>query len=80
MLRFVDDQDKNISKNYVLKLGNGIPFRSLTWNKKMNWNDGPMFYSNPNLPVRNQEEILKQSAYPCTNQEPDNFWGLTPTH
>ena len=37
-----------------------------------------MFYYNPDLPIRTQEQILIDSAYPCSNQEPNNFWGLTP--
>lgn len=77
-IQFVDTNQKNISKVYTIKLGNGIPFRSLTWPRKRDWNRGPMFYCNNNLPVRTQAQILKDSAYPCTNQEPPNFWGLNP--
>ena len=77
-IKFVDENQLDISKVYSIKLGNCVPFRSQSWSKKRNWDDGPMFYSNPNLPVRTQEQILIDSAYPCTNQEPENFWGLTP--
>lgn len=77
-IKFVDGTDQDISKVYTIKLGNGVPFRSQSWTKKRNWNDGPMFYYNPDLPIRTQEQILIDSAYPCTNQEPANFWGLTP--
>lgn len=79
-IKFVDENQLDISKVYSIKLGNCVPFRSQSWSKKRNWDDGPMFYSNPNLPVRTQEQILIDSAYPCTNQEPENFWGLTPAN
>lgn len=77
-IKFVDGNDQDISKVYTIKLGNGLPFRSQSWTKKRDWNKGPMFYYNPDLPTRTQEQILIDSAYPCTNQEPANFWGLTP--
>ena len=36
-----------------------------------------IFYSGRNkLPVRTQEQILRDSSYPCINKMPDNFWGL----
>jgi hypothetical protein len=77
-IQFIDGNNKNISQIYTIKLGNGVPFRSLTWPRKRDWNRGPMFYCNNNLPVRTQAQILRDSSYPCTNQEPTNFWGLNP--
>lgn len=79
-LQFCNENGDLNGKVMVLKLGNGIPFRSLTWPRERNWNRGPLFYCNNNLPVRNQEQILRDSGYPCTNTEPKNFWGTTPTH
>ena len=78
-IQFIDEKNIPLSKVYPIKLGNGIPFRSLTWSRKRDWNDGPLFYKNDNLPVRTQAQILKDSGYPCTNQEPKNFWGTRPT-
>ena len=75
---FVDENQQPLSKVYQIKLGNGIPFRSLTWPRKRNWNNGPMFYCNSDLPIRTQAQILEDSSYPCTNQEPKNFWGSVP--
>ena len=72
--------NKDLSNVLVLKLGQGIPYRSLTWPRKRNWNVGPMFFCNNNLPVRNQEQILRDSAYPKVNEEASNFWGLVPPH
>ena len=77
-LVFADGNNKNVSEIRELRLGNGIPFRDLTWPRKRNWNIGPLFYCNNNLPVRNQEQILRDSGYPCVNEEPSNFWGLKP--
>ena len=38
-----------------------------------------MFYKSlQTLPVRSQEQILRDSAYPKKNKMPKNFWGLTP--
>lgn len=77
-LRLVDSNNKELSEIYKINLGNHIPFRSLSWNPQRDWNKGPLFYNNPNLPIRTQEQILKDSAYPSTNKQPDNFWGLKP--
>jgi hypothetical protein len=77
---FCDANGNNIGEIHVAKLGNGIPFRTLTWPQKRDWNIGPMFYCNNNLPVRTQEQILRDSGYPAINKEPPNFWGLIPPH
>ena len=38
-----------------------------------------MFYHCGNsLPVRTQEQVLRDSGYPEDNRMPDNFWGLKP--
>jgi len=73
-------KNKSISGIYEINLVNSIPFRDVEYPKLRNFNDGSMFYCNVNLPVRNQEEILRDSAYPKVNREPVNFWGLTPPH
>ena len=74
--------DKNIavSKIQQINLGEGIPFRTLSWSPKRDWNKGPMFYCNNNLPVRTQYQILVDSAYPTVNNVPKNFWGSMPPH
>jgi len=61
-------------------LGSGIPFRTLTFPVQRHWNQGPLFYCNPNLPVRSQEQILRENAYPAKNEVPANFWGTLPPH
>jgi hypothetical protein len=76
---FVRNGEKIITSS---KLGNGIPFRSLTYpNNEVpkNPRSSAMFYNNfIDLPVRSQEEILLSSAYPHHNKMPENFWGLRP--
>ena len=79
-VRIISEDGKKLSEIYKINLGNGVPFRSLTWPQKRDWNKGPLFYCNNNLPVRTQEQILRDSSYPCINKEPANFWGLVPPH
>jgi hypothetical protein len=76
----VNKDNKSIEEPKVINLGQGIPFRTLTWPNQRNWSDGPLFYKNNNLPVRTQYQILLDSAYPSTNKIPNNFWGLMPPH
>ena len=75
----------NVKSNVqVINLGNGIPFRTLTYPAppSKNHRNSPLFYTNNNLPIRTQEQILRDSAYPVFNilppKTPDNFWGLKP--
>lgn len=76
---FRDSEGNMIGNIISVKLGEGIPYRSLTWPEKRNWNSGPMFFcGRETLPVRTQAQILMDSAYPCVNKEAPNFWGLRP--
>ena len=75
-LILVDKDNNTIGKQRVIELGEGVPFRTLTWPSQRDWNNGPLFYQNNNLPVRTQNQILLDSAYPSENIVPDNFWGL----
>ena len=67
-----------------IKLGEGIPFRTLTHPAppSRNFRVSSLFYNNQNLPLRSQEQILRDSGYPEYNvvppKMPDNFWGLKP--
>lgn len=65
-----------------VQLSEGIPYRSLTypmvetpaWPRK-----DAMFYSGGwELPVRTQEQVLRDSAYPSENKMHSKFWGLKP--
>lgn len=67
---------------HTIKLSEGIPYRTLTYTApptKMS-RVSPLFYTNRgesgNLPVRSQEQILRDSQYKNTMDE--DFWGLKP--
>ena len=71
--------NKAVSEVQHINLGEGIPFRTLTYPYQRNWNEGPLLYKNTQMPaVRTQEQILVSSAYPSTNTMPKNFWGKKP--
>ena len=61
----------------TIKLGNGIPFRSLTYppiQKDTAPRKNPMFYAGrQNLPMRTQEEILELQGFPEENNMPKNY-------
>ena len=78
-LMLVDKDNKQIGNLKTINLGEGIPFRTLSWPIKRDWDKGALFYKNDDLPVRTQYQILLDSAYPSTNKIPDNFWGLKPS-
>ena len=59
----------------AVPVGQGIPFRSLTY---PGTRENTMFYAPEQPRIRSQEEILRASAYPSTNQEPADFWGARP--
>jgi hypothetical protein len=67
---------------HTIDLGKGIPYRTLTYpappSKRPR--DSPMFYycSKTKLPVRTQEQVLRDSGYPDDNKMHDDFWGLRP--
>ena len=65
----------------VVRIDEGVPFRMLTYPPMPETAPrcSPNFYGGrDNLPVRTQEQILRDSGYPSTNQMPANFWGLKP--
>lgn len=75
--------DGKPGKVEVNKLGEGIPFRLLSYPPIPSTAPrcSPAFYGNRDtLPVRTQEQVLRDSAYPKTNAMPANFWGLAPAN
>ncbi len=66
----------------TIKLGNGIPYRSLTYPPTQNGTlprENCMFYDGRDkLPIRGQEAILRSAGYPEQNKMATNFWGLKP--
>jgi hypothetical protein len=74
-----DENNKAVTDIQIISLGNSIPFRTLTWPQKRDWNNGPLFYVNKDMPlIRTQYQILMDSAYPSDGKTPDNFWGKKP--
>jgi hypothetical protein len=82
-VRFVVSTPDNVGPVQTIKVGEGIPFRLLTYPPipETAPRCSPEFYSiRDTLPVRTQEQILRDSGYPSKNEMPENFWGLTPPH
>ncbi len=67
-------------KVHHIPIGHGIPYRTLTYpappSKKARAD--PMFYCTGDLPVRTQEQILRDSAYRYDIPTDDSFWKLRP--
>lgn len=63
-----------------VKISEGIPYRSMTYPYQRCARKDATFYSVHHcLPIRkNQEQILRDSAYPEKNIMPANHWGLKP--
>jgi hypothetical protein len=80
-LQYITTKDNEVH-NFSIQVSNGIPYRTLTYPLAGGCaRQQSVFYSNHHcLPIRkNQEEILRQSAYPQRNIEPSNFWGDKPS-
>lgn len=80
-IKVCDSANPEGGEVHRIDLGNGIPFRALTYAPPpLTWpRYGPEFYSGrESLPIRTQEQILRDSAYPSVNEYPSNFWGLKP--
>jgi hypothetical protein len=73
-----------INKKESITIMNELPYRTLTYHRS---HKNVQFYNNIwNLPVRDQEQILRDSAYPTCNlefegdiQTPKDFWKLKPS-
>ena len=76
-LTYTTNNDK--IKTVSIKLSNGIPYRSMTYPMNPRARDGPEFYDSQfYIPVRTQEEVLMEAAYPRVNIMPSNHWGSKP--
>jgi hypothetical protein len=68
----INDRERHLT----IYLNNAVPYRSLAYPELRS---NVMFYDGGfNLPVRTQEQILLESAYPSKNIMPANFWGSKP--
>lgn len=63
-----------------IKLGDPVPYRFLEYPSQftLGRNDATFYHAHHNLPVRGQEQLLKDSAYPNKNKMDADFWGLKP--
>ena len=75
-IMFMTGDNKPLGTIYKIDIDNYIPYRTLSMERK-----NVMFYHNAPLPIRTQEEIIRDSAYPeQTMKEHKNFWGLKPSN
>lgn len=73
-IMFMTADNKPLGKVYKVDIDDYIPYRTLSMVRK-----DVMFYNNTQLPMRTQEQILQDSAYPEKKmKEHDNYWGLKP--
>lgn len=84
---FLEYHNGDTTKIITIVLDNPTPFRTLTYaiSKEHSSRQNPLFYDGGwKLPVRTQEQILIDSAYPTINKNalnpkiPSNFWGSKP--
>lgn len=76
-LEYLDGERK--VRRVSIKVSNGIPYRTMTYPMNPRARTGPEFYDSQfYIPVRSQEQILLDSAYPRMNVMPPNHWGLKP--
>lgn len=63
-----------------IKLGDPVPYRFLGYPSQftLGRNDASFYHAHHNLPVRSQEQVLRDGAYPGKNKMSEDFWGLRP--
>lgn len=70
------------TRKVSIKISEGIPYRTLTYPAGGNGGcarKDAMFYSAHHcLPVRTQEQVLRDAGYPGSNKMPKNHFGLKP--
>ena len=63
----------------IIRLDNGIPFRSLTYSDSRTLVRNPDNYYKSSLPIRSQEQIFKDSHFNANKINNTNlFWGFKP--
>lgn len=69
-------------KMIQIKLSDPVPYRLLGYPPQeftLCRNDASFYHAHHNLPVRSQEQILRDSQYPSKNKMEPDFWGLRPS-
>lgn len=69
-----------VENTIKIPVSKGIPYRLLTYPMQFTQaREDAMFYSGGwEMPVRTQEQILRDSAYPAVNSMASDFWGGKP--
>lgn len=75
MLKYRNGNEEKVIR---IPLGNAYPYRFQNWPKLWEQDKAKFYGGGWQLPVRTQEQILRDSAYPTTNEMPPNHWGLKP--
>ena len=70
---------KDELRTITIQISDGIPYRTLTYPMYPRARYNSTFYDSQfYLPVRTQEQILREAAYPRANVMPKNHWGTKP--
>lgn len=67
-------------RSVSIKISDGIPYRMLSYPMQFTRArvDASFYRDGWSMPVRTQEQILRDAAYPAVNMMHQNFWGLKP--
>jgi hypothetical protein len=60
----------------AILLDNQIPYRFLQFPPQRR--DANFYHAHHNLPVRTQEQVLRDGQYPQSKKMSNDFWGLRP--
>lgn len=72
---FMNDNNKPISRVFKIDIPHFYPYRTLSNPHQLK---NIMSYYNPTLPIRTQEQILRDSQYPKNMKFYPHFWGTRP--
>lgn len=82
-INYIDSNNQNqtAGQTVAIKLGDPIPYRFLEYPSQpftQTRNGATFYHAHHNLPVRTQEQVLRDSQYPAKNIMAPDFWGLRP--
>ena len=69
--------DFDLGTNYNKERYQDVLSPKESYDNMLSWINDQRF-DKEGLPIRTQEQILRDSGYPKDNRVPDNFWGLKP--
>jgi len=71
---------EGVLRKISIKLSDGVPYRMLTYPMQYTKarRDATFYDGGWQMPVRTQEQVLRNSAYPHINKMDPTFWGLKP--